>query len=101
MLNSLVEERIEIFDTFEVAVKDIQFEDTARWVEEYFSKRENKTNLRYCFLNLKQSQGEVNDYIQQVLKLSHSCQLEGLQEDLAIHVMINGMTNEKLKTELL
>lgn len=46
----------------------------------------------------EQSNEELGDFITRVLKHSHPCQLAGLREDLAIHIIINGMSNEKLKT---
>ena len=51
---------------------------------------------------MKQSkEEELSDFIRRVTKQSHSCQLGALRKDQAIHIMINGMEDEKLKSELL
>ena len=102
LLNNLGEDGMDIFDTFDISVVDIQFDNIVEKFTNYFSRRENKTILRHRFLNMKQGTGEaLSEFIQRVLKQSHSCQLAGLREDLAIHIMINGMEDEKLKTDLL
>lgn len=101
-LNCLGEEGMTIFETFNIAVDDIQFDSIVEKFEQHFAGRENKTILRHRFLNMKQERGEeLSEFTQRVIKHSHSCQLGELREDMAIHVIINGLSEEKLKTELL
>ena len=51
---------------------------------------------------MKQQRGEtLTDLIQRVVNHSHSCQLRALREDMAIYVVINGVQEEKLMSELL
>ena len=102
LLGCLGEEGMVIFDTFDIAVEAIQYDALKTRFDNHFQGRENKTILRHRFLCMTQESGEsLSVFSQRVIQLSRQCQLGDLREDLAIHMIIKGMREEKLKTEML
>ena len=93
---------MKIFDSFNIEVEDIGYKTLIDKFEHYFAGRENKTILCHRFLNLKQKEDEeIHEFIQRVLNQTGQCQLGTLKNDLAIHLIINKLQQEDLKTELL
>ena len=102
LLTSLGEEGMVIFDTFEMEVEEISYDELVGRFNEYFGGRENKTILRHRFLCMQQEPGEsLSAFVQRVETASHQCQLRNMREDLAVHVVIKGLRDEQLKSELL
>jgi hypothetical protein len=96
------DEGMDIFYDFNTEVGDIQYEKLVEDFERYFGGRENKTILRHRFLTLTQGEGEtLNDFTTRATRSGRQCQLGGLLGDMTIHVIIKGLRNEKLKSELL
>lgn len=102
MLNVVGEEGTEIFFTFNVEVEELQYPDLVRRFTDYFKGRENVTILRHRFLTMEQGGEETNQqFITRARAAGGRCQLGGAQEDMVVHVVIKGLRDEKLKTELL
>jgi len=102
LVGNLGEEGLAIFDTFKIEVEDLQYVELKGRFDEYFKGRENKVVLRHRFLNLKQSQGEeLVAFAERVRAQAASCQLDAMEEDLTMHVIINGIRDDRLQGDLL
>lgn len=102
LLSSIGEEGMEIFYNFNIEVNDIRYETLIERFEDYFGGRENKTILRHRFLTLVQGEEEsLSDFTTRATRCSKQCQLGELQDDMTVHIVIKGIKNEKLKSELL
>jgi hypothetical protein len=96
------EQGFTIFETFGIQPGKIQYEELVRRFNAHFEGRENKTILRHRFLNLRQGETEgVEAFVQRVREQAKRCQLGDLEGDLANHVIINGLNEDSLRTDLL
>ena len=101
-LSAIEGKGISIFEIFDIEVDNLQYEALITRSETHFLGRENITIMRHRFLSNKQQRGGMlSDFDQRVVNHSHSCQLGALREDMAIHVVINRVKDEKLMSELL
>ena len=99
---NLGETGMAIFETFNIKVEELRYDDIVTKFENYFEGRENKTMLRHRFLNSKQQPGEeLTTFIQRISALATSSKLGDLEDDLIVHVIINGVSDEKLKSAIL
>ena len=102
LLNAIGEDGMEIFEGFGIEVEDIRYERVVARFEEYFRGRENKTILRHRLFNSRQKPGEEqSDFIKRMKRLASQCQLAALENDMAVHAIINGLEDDKLRSVLL
>lgn len=102
MLNAIGEEGMDIFDTFNIKVKDINFELVKQRFDAYFAARENQIILRHRFLGTQQEKGEsMTSFVLKVGRRADQCRLENLRDALVVQVAIMGMTDDKLRNQLL
>ena len=102
LLNVIGEEGMAIFETFDISVGDIRYEDLVERFEGYFAARENRIIRRHRFLSMEQKAGEnMCAFVRRVRVASRSCQFGDFAEDMCVQVAIMGMSNMKLRNELL
>lgn len=81
-------------------MEDIKHEDMIKRVEEHFAGREDKTILMHRVLTLSQKDESVEEFTMGVMVAAHQYSLGDMKDTLTVHVVVKGLRNAKLKTEL-
>lgn len=102
LLDGMGEIGMDIFESWNIEIDQMQYEDLKKTFEEYFSEKENIIATRHRFFTLEQNIDEETDkFIERVERAGKICKFGGLLNDMVVQIIIKGMTNEKVRRELL
>lgn len=82
-------------------------EDRTKWsvvsgkLDNACARRTSKHVTRDRFLQLKQESKSVDQFVVELRKQVRDCDFGGLQDDLVLHVLIRGVSNERMRRRLL
>lgn len=92
----------EIFDSFEVAVEEIQYADLVKKFDTYFLPKKNLAMDRYrLFMHKQGSEETANEYATALRTLAASCELGNIKDSILRDLFICGMRDLKLRERLL
>ena len=102
LLNSMGEYGMNIFETWDIQVESMQYENLKAAFDEHFARRENVVATRHRFLSMEQQYGEKLDkFIERVERSGSTCRWGGLEEEMNIQIVIKGMRVDKVRNDLL
>ena len=102
LVDSMGEYGMNIFETWRIEVKTMQYERLKTAFEEHFASRENIVATRHRFLGMEQNSEErLDKFIERVERRGSTCRWGGLEEEMNVQVVIKGMHVDKIRNELL
>ena len=102
LLDSMGEIGMDIFETWNVPVDGMQYEDLKREFERHFQQKENIVATRHRYLSIEQrTEEKIDSFIERVERAARTCRWGGLEDAMIVQIVIKGMTNEKVRAELL
>ena len=102
LLDRMGEEGMDIFESWNEEVEDLQYDEMKERFENHFMGKENIIATRHRFLSIEMEAGETMDkYVERVDGCSRSCRFGGIREDMVVQMVIKGMKEDKLRKELL
>lgn len=101
-LNSLGDDGIEIFNSFNINRKSAKLRDVIQKFEGKFNPCKNITVERYNFFTrFQQNYETLDEYVTVLNNLSTSCEFNKLKEDLIKDMFVIGINNQQIKEKLL
>ncbi|XP_067935559.1 uncharacterized protein [Watersipora subatra] len=96
------EKGYDIFETWEIEVDAMQYDNIKEKFDDYFSEKENIVATRHRLFTMKQDNCEdLCRFIERIERAAKQCRLEELEKDLILQVLIMGMNDDKMRKELL
>ena len=102
LLDSMGEIGMDIFDTWNMNVSTMQYEELKYEFSAHFQEKENIVATRHRYLAIEQrSEERVDKFIERVDRAAKTCRWGNLEDDLIVQIVIKGLNNDKLRAELL
>ena len=102
LLDSMGEIGMDIFDTWNMDVSRMQYDELKYEFSAHFQEKENIVATRHRYLAIEQrSEERVDKFIERVDRAARTCRWGDLVDDLIVQVVIKGLNNDKLRAELL
>lgn len=102
LLDCMGDVGMEIFETWDIEVAKMQYVPLREAFDRHFATKENIVATRHRFFSQEQKQGETIDkYIERLERAGRTCRFGGLLDELVLQMVIKGMSEDKLRKELL